>query len=595
MSKRYSATQVRDILLQDASSEESASSDGAENSSSDDEDPSVEPTYDESNDGSHLSEEESNDDPVPTSSAKTVIRGRGSCGRGRGRGRGQPSGKLRSVVMPQTTSESQTWMSKNKTKWYKQPVKQPSGRQSAANIMHTPPGPTRYARKNVDGPLSAFQLFVRKALVAEILKWTNKEGRLIGSDNWKDVTEEEFLCFFGLLILSGVYKSRGESVIQLWSKEDGRAIFNKSMSRTRFQLISRAIRFDDAVRRRQNRNNDKLAPIKNIFEMWETTLADSFVPGDDVTVDEQLLTYRGRVPFKQYIPSKPGKYGIKIWMLCDSTTSYVLRLQIYSGKQAGQGREQNQGERVVLQLTEDLKGSGRNVTVDNFFSSLSLAQKLSKKQMTLLGTIRKNRTELPPEFVTVKGREVLSSLFAFRDDATLVSYCPKKGKVVTLLSSMHTQPEVNETRPDKKPLMITDYNATKGGVDTADQMLRIYSTKRMTRRWPMAVFYNMLDISAMNAFLVWISLYPDWMNGTRHRRRMFLLQLGKHLIQAGTLTAPTMNPIIQDVSNTTEPPKKRSRCYNCPRDKDVKTSTVCVSCSRYVCKEHSKTVCTTCE
>ena len=234
MSKRYSATQVRDILLQDASSEESASSDGAENSSSDDEDPSVEPTYDESNDGSHLSEEESNDDPVPTSSAKTVIRGRGSCGRGRGRGRGQPSGKLRSVVMPQTTSESQTWMSKNKTKWYKQPVKQPSGRQSAANIMHTPPGPTRYARKNVDGPLSAFQLFVRKALVAEILKWTNKEGRLIGSDNWKDVTEEEFLCFFGLLILSGVYKSRGESVIQLWSKEDGRAIFNKSMSRTRF-------------------------------------------------------------------------------------------------------------------------------------------------------------------------------------------------------------------------------------------------------------------------------------------------------------------------------------------------------------------------
>ena len=97
--------------------------------------------------------------------------------------------------------------------------------------------------------------------------------------------------------------------------------------------------------------------------------------------------------------------------------------------------------------------------------------------MTPLGTIRKNRKELPSEFVNAKNREMLSTMFAFRDDATLVSYCAKKGKVVTLLSSLHCQAEVDNTHLGKKPQMILDYNATKGGVDRADQMLRAYTTK----------------------------------------------------------------------------------------------------------------------
>ena len=166
------------------------------------------------------------------------------------------------------------------------------------------------------------------------------------------------------------------------------------MARNRFQQISRAMRFDDAARRHEHHTDDKLGPVRRIFDMWEETLQDSFIPEDNVTVDEQLLTYRGRVSFKQYIPRKLGKYGIKFWMLSDSMTSYVCRLQVYTGKQSGQEREHNQSERVVLQLIEGLKGSGSNVTADNFFCSLSLAQKLSERNMTLLGTIRKNRKEL---------------------------------------------------------------------------------------------------------------------------------------------------------------------------------------------------------
>ena len=277
-------------------------------------------------------------------------------------------------------------------------------------------------------------------------------------------------------------------------------------------------------------------------------------------------------------------------MLCDSKTSYVCRLQVYTGKQSGQEREHNQGKRVVLQLTEGLQGSGRNVTADNFFCSLSLAQKLSERKLTLLGTIRKNRKELPPELVNTKGREACSSLFGHRDDGTIVSYCPKKGKVVVLLSSMHSQAEVDNTRPEKKPLMILEYNSTKGGVDTADQMLRMYTVKRMTRRWPMAIYYNMVDISALNAFIVWMAINPEWEIKATHRRRIFLLQLGKELVGHAELTEAEP----RDQETTDEPAKKRQRCSFCPREKDEKSSVYCNKCRRIVCKEHSKIVCLHC-
>jgi len=88
--------------------------------------------------------------------------------------------------------------------------------------------------------------------------------------------------------------------------------------------------FDDASTRRARRTTDKLAPIRNLFDMWEATLEDAFVPFEHVTFDEQLLTYHGRYPFTQYVPSKRAKYGIKF---CDSKKYYVYRVQVYTGLQ----------------------------------------------------------------------------------------------------------------------------------------------------------------------------------------------------------------------------------------------------------------------
>ena len=283
--------------------------------------------------------------------------------------------------------------------WNAAPFNAAQGRASAANIILQKSGPTRYANREVDNEKSAFSLFFRNKVIETICKWTNKEGNIKFRDAWKAVSVQELQKYIGVLVLIGVYKSKNEETRQLWSKENGRPLFSRVMSRNRFQQISSALRFDDADLRRHSRPTDKLSPIRELFEDWTKNLQDAFIPGDNMTVDEQLVTFRGRCPFRQYIPSKPGKYGIKFWVICDSTTSYVWNMQIYSGKNPKQGREANQGERVVLQMTEQIAGSGRNITADNFFTSLSLARKLKQRKLTYVGTIRKNKPELPPVFI----------------------------------------------------------------------------------------------------------------------------------------------------------------------------------------------------
>ena len=149
----------------------------------------------------------------------------------------------------------------------------------------------------------------------------------------------------------------------------------------------RVLRFDDAEYRRQHRSDDKLEPIRECFGV--STLRDGNAPGSMLTVVEELVTFRGRCPFKQYIPSKPGRYGIKFWIWSDSKSSYVYNTETYIGKKPNAGREVNLGEKVVLELLEGIDAVGRNVTCDNLFTSLSLARKLLAKKVTLVGTIRK--------------------------------------------------------------------------------------------------------------------------------------------------------------------------------------------------------------
>ncbi|XP_047106979.1 piggyBac transposable element-derived protein 4-like [Schistocerca piceifrons] len=508
---------------------------------------------------------------------------------------------------PQPIQNSvETFLSKNgNIEWQLHPPAQ-HGRLPASNIIKSTPGVTRYAVSRISDVKCSFEAVFHTALQNEIIEMTNIEGQRVYGEQWTDIDGSVFHAYLGLLLLAGVYRSHGESTKSLWDKDTGRNIFRATMSHETFCKISRVLRFDKKSTREERRRTDKLAAIRSIWEKWVEVLPKLYNPGENVTVDEQLVAFRGRCPFKQYIPSKPAKYGIKIWTMCDSKTSYVLKAQIYTGKVSGAAPERNQGMRVVSDLTSELRG--QNITCDNFFTSYNLGQLLLKRKLTMLGTIRKNKPELPHKMTN---KEVHSSSFYFTNDTTVVNYIPKRHKNVVLMSTLHHDAEISD-RADKKPKMILDYNSTKGAVDTLDQLLGTYTCKRKSNRWPMIVFYNILDVSAYNAYVLWISVDPNWNASKLTRRRIFLEELGKSLIKehiASRTHFPRTEDSLRMVTSiqnpndvggvsesvTTRKSTKRARCKFCPSSNDNKTNMVCGKCSKHICKKHVTYLCPQCK
>jgi hypothetical protein len=94
------------------------------------------------------------------------------------------------------------------------------------------------------------------------------------------------------------------------------------------------------------------------------------------------------------------------------------------------------------------------MVVDNFFTDFNLATDLLKNKMNneQFGTVKKkqkkktkkNKQEVPPSLQPDKKRAGKSSLFRFTNTATMVSYVPKRGRCVILLSTMHADDKVGD-------------------------------------------------------------------------------------------------------------------------------------------------------
>lgn len=89
-------------------------------------------------------------------------------------------------------------------------------------------------------------------------------------------------------------------------------------------------------------------------------------------------------------------------------------MKIYCGRQSeGQYKVEWTVAQVVKRMARHIEGTCRNITTDNYFTIVPLAMELLEKKPTIIGTIRKNKIQLPPEFVVGKNRQLNSSLFGF--------------------------------------------------------------------------------------------------------------------------------------------------------------------------------------
>ena len=258
---------------------------------------------------------------------------------------------------------------------------------------------------------------------------------------------------------------------------------------------------------------------------------------------------------------------------------------------------------------------GRNVTTDNFFTSVDLANQLkNKKKLTLLGK-RSKTNEKFQEFKPAKQRDENLSIFGFTKDLTLVSYVPKKNKSVVLLSSLHH--DSANCSDSGKPEIIEFYDKTKGAVDMLDQPCARYTVQRATRRWAMAMFYGMINIAAVNALVIYTHNMRKDQPEKKLKRKEFLLRISHDLVTPFVTQRYKISSLPRNIKiaivmcgfvsdseeNTMQEPgdyevisRKRGLCHICSSSRDVKTQFVRKECGHYFSKGHMSMIvtCDTC-
>ena len=129
-----------------------------------------------------------------------------------------------------------------------------------------------------------------------------------------------------------------------------------------------------------------------------------YKPGREVAVDEAMIKFQGRSSMKQYMPLKPVKRGIKVWVLADSNNGYFCKFRVYTGK-GDCDNDKTLGESVVLNLTSELKDKHHHIYFDNFFTSPNLLLKLHEDGLYACGTARKDRRGFPSDLKSIKLKE----------------------------------------------------------------------------------------------------------------------------------------------------------------------------------------------
>ena len=130
--------------------------------------------------------------------------------------------------------------------------------------------------------------------------------------------------------------------------------------------------------------------------LCETNFRLCFGPSQNLSVDEAMIQFDGRLSWKQFMPKKPVKWGLKLWCLCDSDTGYCVAFNVYIGSNRdNQQANLDLGYRVVMGLIPNYLNKHYHVFADNFFTSVHLAEALLQAGTYLCGTTRGTRRDFP--------------------------------------------------------------------------------------------------------------------------------------------------------------------------------------------------------
>jgi len=470
------------------------------------------------------------------------------------------------------------------------------------------------------GPLQYFQLFFTDTVFDTILtntnmyaKYVHERKRIVNptyhDSKWtEDMAVEELKAYFGLCIVFGLnnlprYKN-------YWSSNPfiGNQAVKKVLTCRRYEKITEFLHVSDryAEPRRGSPDYDKLFKVRWLWDELDKTFKEYMSPSKEQTIDEGMVGFKGRCSFLQYMPAKPVKRGLKIWIRCDAESGYAQQMSVYLGKGGGSASPNGVYFDIVDELTKPLRGGYYNIFMDNLYTSIPLLKFLYTQNIYSCGTIRQNRKFLPPT-VRKPGKMVRGEHKTYQDsklpnltvtvwqDTKQVRFASTLSKPDLLVNTFRrisaTHVQVNQ------PHCAAQYSRFMGGVDRFDQQRSSYTVGRPAKKYWKYLLWFLVNSSIVNAWVLYMK------TSTRNNRKKyeqidFRLELAEALIagyscrqksvQLPRFIGPMATENVAYHENVHMGAKRVKRCYGhstyYPDEKRKCTAYGCKQCGIHLCK-----------
>jgi hypothetical protein len=273
-----------------------------------------------------------------------------------------------------------------------------------------------------------------------------------------------------------------------------RPVFGAVISLDRFESICRFLHFVDNTSKDISEGQQKLFKICPIIRHLILKFQNLYLPQQDISADESLILWKGRLSFKHYLPLKSSQFEIKTFELCESNSGYLWSFLVYSGKDTILesfliSKDTPKATAIVLKLSEPLLHKGYTLWMDNYYNSPALAKFLKSCNTDCVETVRVNRKVMPKKLQESKLQKG-EAIAQHSGPVCVLRWCDRKD--VTLISTYHAaevQKVVKRGKEKQKPVCVIHYIQHKGGVDKKDQLLQTYLVERKRmNKWYMKLF-----------------------------------------------------------------------------------------------------------
>lgn len=384
--------------------------------------------------------------------------------------------------------------------------------------------------------------------------------------------------------------------------------FTDIMSCNRFELLTSSLHFtnnEDNRPARGGANYDQLWKIRPLMDICDPQYLTAYGPGSNLSIDESIIKFKGRIHFRQYLPSKPCKWGIKQYALCESKTGYALKFITYCGKGTiPMVPRFTITESICLSLLEGFENAGFKLFTDNYYTSPMLYRELQTKDIGACGTVKAGRKHMPTDLHPKQLHLQKGDDPEFMRCNDMIACAWHDTKRVHFISTIHTNNTLDKKirsrgavggyRDVEKPVIAETYNHQMSGVDLLDQKLGTYQFPHKSSKWYFTIYHRIREVALVNGYIV----YSLVMGKEAVHPRKF-----RESVIDGLLEGYTRETIKRGRPSTSDMPSRLTERHSIGKFDNPKYKPDCIVCSdrgrqgwqrkqtNFKCKQCNKPMC----